>query len=296
MEKSTKNDAITFIQEVKQLFGNGNLYNEFGAALDNFYHGRLSVEDLTASMKTLFENHKNLFSEFELFLPEKKQQESKRVFRIVLRNNKYSSYESKKQVCQGFLEKVKTRFETGNNMEVYNSVLNLMIKYKDRSLDIDQICEKIFVLFIGHADLIYEFEKFFEDQSCKTRKDVEKTRIRVIDDYMNEMEVMLWNLRTFIRRIKEVLRSLEENPFAEINNPFKRIINFRCFQRFYDKFGLENIQVLRNNPIETFPDVLIQLTEKEEEILRFRTTAHDFLIEIRGMHCNNARKRKAGVD
>ncbi|KAL3520987.1 hypothetical protein ACH5RR_019136 [Cinchona calisaya] len=296
MEKPTKHDAIAFIRYVKQHLDGDNSYNEFGVALDNFYHGRLSVEDLTTLVETLFESYENLLSGFKLFLPEKKQQESKRVLRVVLKNNKYSSDESKKIVCHGFLEKVKTRFETSNNIEIYNSILRLMIEYRKRSLNIDQVCEKIFVLFIGHADLVYEFEKFFEDQNCKTRKDVEKTRIRVIDDYMNEMEVMLCNLQTFIQRIIEVLNRLKENPLVKINNPFQRITNFRCFQIFYDKFGLENIQALRNSPIEAFPDVLIQLTMKEEEILRFRTSALDFLVQIRGMHCNNARKRKAGVD
>ncbi|KAL3537283.1 hypothetical protein ACH5RR_000649 [Cinchona calisaya] len=270
MEKPTEDDAIAFIRQVKQLFEGREPYNEFGAALDNFYHRRLSVEDLADSVEILFEGHKNLFSGFKLFFPEeKKQQESKRVLRVVFRNNKYSNDESKKQVCQEFLEKVKTRFEASNNNEIYNSILRLMIKYKKCSLDIDQLSEKIFVLFIGHADLVYEFEKFFEDQNCKTQKAVEKTRICVIDDYMNEMEVMLWNLQTFIRRITEVLKRLEKNPLAEINNPFGGIINFRRFQRFDDKFGMENIQALRNSPIEAFPDVLIQLTKKEEEILRF---------------------------
>ena len=307
MEESTENptmdDALEFIKRVKEVFvylnDGKSKYEQFGSALDNFYHHRLSREGLVATVEALFEGCGNLSSGFKNFLP--KKQETKRVVRIVNRNKKYPRFESRRQECHEFLDKVRARFP--GNPEVYKSFLEMMIKYKDRQLDIAQVSEKIFTLLIGHADLVYEFEGFVVDQDHKTRKEVEKIRVFTIDDYMNELEVLLSNLRTSIRRLQKVLGLLkpdsefdpesdpESNSSPESEDPL-RGLRFRCFQRFYGQFDMEKIEALKKSPKEIFPDVLSQLEQKEQELVRYRSYALNFLVEIRRLHCIS-RKRKA---
>ncbi|XP_047958301.1 paired amphipathic helix protein Sin3-like 3 [Salvia hispanica] len=152
-QKRTKGDALTYLKQVKDVFGDeGEKYIRFLDVMKDFKAQRIDVAGVIGSVKELFKGHPNLIQGFNTFLPKgceisltgEDEAPPKRTLEF--------------DAAFSFVNKVKKRFQ--NDDSVYKSFLDILEMYRDEHRGITEVYQEVATLIGDHVDLLDEFTRF----------------------------------------------------------------------------------------------------------------------------------------
>ncbi|XP_058775155.1 paired amphipathic helix protein Sin3-like 2 [Vicia villosa] len=147
----TSDDAHMYLEEVKDAFKDQKYkYSEFLRTMKDFNLKRINVMDVVARVEILFKGNEELLLKFNDFLPN--------AFEIKSSPKKPSISAVNKEDANKYLDKVKNRFQ--HQLDVYDSFLDIMIKYKNKDKNLEEIYDMVISLFEDHPDLIDGFTIF----------------------------------------------------------------------------------------------------------------------------------------
>eukprot|EP00249_Psilotum_nudum_P001045 c13326_g1_i1 orf=230-2287(+) len=149
----TTDDALAYLQEVKDIFkDNMEKYGEFLEVMKDFKAQRIDTAGVTARVKDLFKNHRNLILGFNAFVPEG--------HKITLLPEDEHSKQQPVLFEQAihYVDKIKTRFRYDE--QVYKAFLEILNLHKKGISSVNKVVEEVSDLFCDHKDLLEEFTYF----------------------------------------------------------------------------------------------------------------------------------------
>ncbi|KAI3824945.1 hypothetical protein L1987_06418 [Smallanthus sonchifolius] len=158
-QKLTSNDALTYLQKVKDIFQDKKeKYNEFLKVMNDFKAQRLDTTGVIARVKELFDGHQELLLGFNPFLP--------KGFEITLPQEHEQNHVKKPLDLEEaivFVNKIKMRFQGQDH--VYKYFLDTLNKYIKENKPIKEVHQEVAALLNDQQDLLKEFTNFFPDFS-----------------------------------------------------------------------------------------------------------------------------------
>ncbi|KAK1423048.1 hypothetical protein QVD17_18342 [Tagetes erecta] len=159
-QKLTTNDALTYLQKVKDIFQDKKeKYDEFLKVMNDFKSQRLDTTGVIARVKKLFDGHQELLLGFNLFLP--------KGFEITL-PQEHGQHHVKKPLdfeeAIVFVNKIKMRFQGQDH--VYKYFLDTLSKFRKENKPVKEVHQEVAALLNDQQDLLKEFTKFFPDSSA----------------------------------------------------------------------------------------------------------------------------------
>ncbi|KAL5078895.1 hypothetical protein RYX36_007316, partial [Vicia faba] len=109
----------------------------------------IDVTVVMARVEKLFKGHRELLFKFNNFLPNGFEIKSSPKSNMPIVD---------KEDAKKYLEKVKIRFQ--HQFYIYNSFLDIMIKYKNKDKSLEEIYDMVISLFEDHPDLVDGFAIF----------------------------------------------------------------------------------------------------------------------------------------
>ncbi|CAI9118394.1 OLC1v1019959C1 [Oldenlandia corymbosa var. corymbosa] len=275
----TEEDALEFIAEIKQATNYhpnnqeaNNKFNQFACALLDFEKQRISAEALVLKLGTLFQSHENLLRGFKVFCPNSRQPVVTRVS-LRIRNHEFEDHQ--KELGHKFLNEVKERFQ--DKPRAYTEFLNALVEYRNQTLHIILFCRKIVQLFFRHPDLLHKFVGYFDDCDDKSRREIERHCKFAIDDFLEEIEVTLNNLRTSMAIVEKALRKKKISKMGKYVE--RKFVGIRelGIKKTFPVNRMEVTKIMKRDPLMALPYVSDRLREKEQEALKARSAAFELL-------------------
>ncbi|KAL8228939.1 hypothetical protein R6Q57_013839 [Mikania cordata] len=159
-QKLTANDALTYLQKVKDIFQDKKeKYDEFLKVMKDFKAQRFDTTGVIARVKELFDGHQELLLGFNPFLP--------KGFEINLpRENGQHHVKKPLDIEEAivFVNKIKMRFQGQDH--VYKYFLDTLSKYRKENKPIKEVHQEVAALLNDQQDLLKEFTNFFPDFSA----------------------------------------------------------------------------------------------------------------------------------
>ncbi|KAL7610919.1 hypothetical protein Lser_V15G11480 [Lactuca serriola] len=166
--KLTTNDALTYLEKVKDIFQNEKeKYEEFLKVMKDFKTQRIDTTGVIARVKELFKGHQDLLLGFNPFLP--------KGFQITLPLDDEQHHVKKPLEIEEailFVNKIKMRFQGQDH--VYKYFLDTLNKYKKENKSIKEVHQEVAALLNDQQDLLKEFTNFLPNSShteCKVNVD-----------------------------------------------------------------------------------------------------------------------------
>ncbi|XP_047310772.1 paired amphipathic helix protein Sin3-like 2 [Impatiens glandulifera] len=151
-QKLTTTDALTYIQQVKEMFEDHSKYDMFLALMKGFKAQTIETEGVIEKVKELFKGHNNLIFGFNAFLPKDYH------ITVIDEEETPPKRTAEFEETIKFVIKLKKRFQ--NDDQVYKSFLDILNMYRKGHKDVTELYQEVAILFGRHQDLVEEFIRF----------------------------------------------------------------------------------------------------------------------------------------
>nr|AAN74748.1 hypothetical protein [Marchantia polymorpha] len=263
---SASDQTINFINKVKTRFSaDEHVYKAFLEILNMYRKGNKPISEMYQEVATLFSEHADgehadLLEEFTSFRPDS----SGAPVGPLLPTSRKKKY-SNKPISELDM----------SNCERCTTSYRLLTKSYPKP-----ICTH-------RTDLAREVlnDSWVSTSQSKEFKHIEKNKyeenlFRCEDDQF-ETDVFLESIKDSIRRVTELLETLEDPSLSKLNfEDHLTPINFRCIERIYGKHGLEVVDQVRRNDSVALPIILNRLKQKQDEVSSFRTKMNEVWAKV----------------